>query len=54
MSDTNNISSTSFLWEYTLDREELENQLERQIHSDEWYDIKDKLDSAIVEILSTL
>ena len=53
MSDTN-ISTSNFLWEYTIDREELENQLERQIHSDEWYDIKDKLDSAIAEILSAL
>lgn len=53
MSDTN-ISTSNFLWQYTVDRSELENQLERQVDADEWYSLKDKLDDAIAEILSAL
>lgn len=56
MSNTNRteVSTGNFLWNYTVDRGELEDQLERQIDGDEWYAIKDRLDDAIAGILSAL
>jgi hypothetical protein len=52
MSDTN--LTSNFLWDYTIDREELENQLERNLSAEEWYKLKDNLDDAIAGILSEL
>ena len=52
MSNTN--ITNNFLWEYTIDREELENQLERNISAEEWYKLKDNLDDAIAGILTQL
>lgn len=55
MSDANtNFSTDNFLWEYTIDRGELENQLGRQVDADEWYALKDSLDDAIAGLLSAL
>ena len=52
MSDTN--ITNNFLWEYTIDREELESQLERNIGATEWYKLKDDLDDSIAGILTEL
>jgi hypothetical protein len=54
MSDTNNVSTASFLWEYSIDRAEIEEQLGRQVLGEEWYAITDKLDDAVVSVLSAL
>ena len=55
MSDTNfSVDTSNFLWEYTVDRGELESQLGRQVDADEWYTIKDSLDDAIAGLLSAL
>jgi hypothetical protein len=57
MSDTNRtekVSTGSFLWEYHIDRGELEDQLERQVSGEEWYSLMSNLDDAIAGILSAL
>lgn len=54
MSDTNNISSASFLWEYTIDRAEVEEIAGKQLLNSEWYALTDRLDDAIASILSSL
>ena len=53
MSTDTNLTN-NFLWEYTIDREELESQLERHISAEQWYKLKDDLDDAIAGILTQL
>ena len=56
MSDTNRteVSSASFLWEYNIDRAEVEEMAGKQLLNSEWYALTDRLDDAIASILSSL
>lgn len=56
MSDTNieKVSSASFLWQYSIDRAEVEEMAGKQLLNAEWYALADRLDDAIASILSAL
>lgn len=54
MSAETNTNYQIAIWSYQVMRDEVESQIGRYLDSEEWYALEERLDEAVLEVLSKL